>query len=91
MDNPNGAVFALEGLACLAVAQKQLQKAARLFAWADVTRAEILDFRPFSQQAEVDQEIAVIIAGIGEEAFAAASLEGKMMTMAQAVAQALAE
>jgi hypothetical protein len=71
------------------VAQKQFQKAARLFAWADVTRAEILDFRPPSEQAEVDQEIAAIIAGIGEEAFAAASLEGQKMTMAQAAALAL--
>ncbi len=89
VEHPGGVVFALEGLACLAVGQTQFQKAARLFAWADVTRAEIPGIRPPSEQAEVDQEIAAIIAGIGEEAFVAATLDGQKMTMAQAVALAL--
>ncbi|HUM70973.1 MAG TPA: tetratricopeptide repeat protein, partial [Chloroflexota bacterium] len=83
VEHPGGVVFALEGLACLAVGQAQFQKAARLFAWAEATRTEISNPRPPSEQAEVDQEIAAIIAGIGEEAFATASLEGKKITMEQ--------
>jgi non-specific serine/threonine protein kinase len=91
VDSPIGVVFTLEGLASLAVAQEQFQKAAQLFAWADAKREEILDIRPPSEQAEVDQDIAASIAAIGEEAFAAASMEGKKLTMEQAVALALAE
>ncbi|CAG0935534.1 Putative HTH-type transcriptional regulator [Thermoflexales bacterium] len=83
-----GVVYALEGLASLAVQQSEFERAVRLYAWADATRASIGDPRPFVEQAEVDRDYAAIRAQISEEAITIATVKGRAMTVEQAVAYA---
>ncbi len=83
-----GVVYALEGLASLAVQQSEFERAVRLYAWADAARASIGDPRPFVEQAEVDRDYAAIRAQISEEAVTTATVEGRAMTVEQAVAYA---
>jgi len=80
-----GVVYSLEGLASLAVNQRQMVKATRIIGWTDATRQTIQDPRPPIEQADVDQDIATIIEMIGEEAYAAAYAIGQSMTMEQAI------
>jgi non-specific serine/threonine protein kinase len=84
-----GVVFALEGLASLAVAQSQPERAVRLFAWADAMREAVGDRRPPVEQADVDRDFVVIRSQLDEAAIAAACAEGRAMTMEQAIACAL--
>ena len=83
-----GVVYALEGLASLAVHQHEFERAVRLYAWADAARATIGDQRPHVEQQEVDQDYVVIRAQLTAEAIAQAHREGCAMTMEQAVAYA---
>jgi tetratricopeptide (TPR) repeat protein len=83
-----GVVYALEGLASLAVQQGEFERAVRLYAWADATRASIGDPRPFAEQAEVDRDYAAIRAQLSEAAITAATVEGRAMTVEEAVAYA---
>jgi tetratricopeptide (TPR) repeat protein len=83
-----GVIFALEGIASLAVNREQAERAVRLFAWADTTRESFQNFRPPVEQADVDLDISFILEMIDEEEYAAAYSEGKEMTMEQAIALA---
>jgi len=84
-----GVVFALEGLASLAVMQRQSERAVRLFGWADAVREAIGDRRPPDEQADVDRDMITIHSQLDETAFSAAYAEGRAMTMEQAIAYAL--
>ena len=88
MGSKIGVVYALEGLASLAVQQNELERAVRLYAWADASRAIIGDQRPLVEQQEVDRDYAAIRAQLTDEAIAATTTAGRTMTMEQAVAYA---
>jgi predicted ATPase len=88
MGSKIGVVYALEGLASLAVQQHEWERAVRLYAWADAARAAIGDQRPLIEQTEVDRDFAAIRAQLSEETIAAAAHAGRTMTMEQAVAYA---
>jgi tetratricopeptide (TPR) repeat protein len=88
MGSKIGVVYALEGLASLAVQQHDWERAVRLYAWADGVRAAIGDPRPFVEQAEVDRDYAAIRAHLPDEIILTATVEGQSMTMEQAVAYA---
>jgi predicted ATPase/DNA-binding SARP family transcriptional activator/predicted negative regulator of RcsB-dependent stress response len=85
------AMFTLEGFASLAVHQQQLERATRLFGWADATREAIGDIRPPSEQTWVDRDLAVIHAQLDEAAFEAEQAIGRAMTMDEAIEYALSE
>jgi predicted ATPase/DNA-binding SARP family transcriptional activator len=86
MGSKIGVVYALEGLASLAVRQNEFERAVRLYAWADAARAAIGDQRPFIEQTEVDRDYALIRTHLTEAAIMAAAIAGRAMTMEQAVA-----
>jgi len=85
-----GAIFALEGLAQLSVAVGKPELAAYLIGWADANRERINNPRPLLEQANIDQSIAACLAVQGETAFSDTYHAGKMMTLDEAVAHALA-
>lgn len=87
----DGVCFSIEGLASLAVRQKQPDRAVRLIAWTDASRRTMLDSRPPVEQADVDRDLAAIREMIDKETFDAAYDEGQVMTMEQVVAYALEE
>jgi tetratricopeptide (TPR) repeat protein len=55
-----GVAFALEGLASLSVVDGQPVRAAQVFAWADMVREIVGNFRPPIEQAAVDHDLATI-------------------------------
>jgi hypothetical protein len=87
----DGVAYALEGLASLAVTQGQPERAVRIYAWADATRAAIGDRRPAVEQADIDQDFTIIRSQLDEAAIAAAQDAGRAMMIEQAIAYALAE
>ena len=89
MEHKEDIVYSLEGFASLAISLGQAEKAARLFAWADATRASVHDTRPPVEQKDVDRDAAIILEHLGEEAYAAAYAQGRMLATEQAVALAL--
>ncbi|MCA9982880.1 MAG: AAA family ATPase [Anaerolineales bacterium] len=84
-----GVVFALEGLASLAVRQAQLEKALTIIAWGDSARALLENPRPPQEQKAVDQELAIIRERIGENQFAIVYAAGQGIDLEDAVALAL--
>jgi predicted ATPase/DNA-binding XRE family transcriptional regulator len=87
--NTIGVVYALEGLAGLYAATRKHTRAARLIGWADAARENITNPRPLVEQADVDRDIAGIMAKIGSSAFEVAYDSGRGMTLDEAVAFAL--
>ncbi len=88
MGSKIGVVYALEGLASLAVRQNEWERAVRLYAWADASRAAIGDLRPPVEQVEVDGDYAAIHAQLTDEVITTAATAGRAMSMEQAVAYA---
>ena len=86
-----GKVFALEGLASLAVAESRPECAASLFAWTDSIRQTIGEARPVNEQADVDRDLVAIRAKLDEAVFQAAQAAGRAMTLEEAVTFALKE
>ena len=80
-----GVAYTMEGLASLAVAQNQPQRAAKLFAWADMIRELVANARPPVEQADVDRELAMVRSQLDESTFAAAQAEGQSMSLEQAM------
>jgi tetratricopeptide (TPR) repeat protein len=78
------AIYALEGLASLAVVQKQFTSAAQLFAWADTVHTRSSFF-----QVNVDRDLALTRARLDDVTFDAAQAAGRAMTMDEAIAFAL--
>jgi len=81
--------YALEGLAGVYSAAWKPELAAHLIGWADATRASIRSTRPFLEQANIDKDIAAIIAGIGASAYQDAYETGRDMTLDEAIALVL--
>ena len=81
--------YPLESFAVLAAAQNQMERAARLFGAVENLDASIYFEMSAKERAEHDHAIATARAALGEEAFAAAWAEGRMMAMEQAIAFAL--
>jgi predicted ATPase/class 3 adenylate cyclase len=86
-----GLIFIMEGLASLATDQGQFERAARLFAWADVNRSRGGDLRPPVEQNSVERDLGVIHSQLDETAFTQARSEGSAMILDQALAVALDE
>jgi hypothetical protein len=85
-----GIIYSIDGLASLAVRQKQSERVVRLLAWTDATRAAMGDYqRPPVEQADVDRHLALARAQLDEAAFEASWAEGRAMTMEQAIEYAL--
>jgi hypothetical protein len=76
-------------MAGLYVATREHGRAARLIGWADAVRENIINPRPFVEQADLDRDISAIIAKIGSSAFEIAYDSGQKMTLDEAVAFAL--
>ncbi len=84
-----GTIYILEGFANMAVLQGQYKCAAKIFAWADLTRIAVDDLRPPVEQADVDRDLATIRAHLDDAAFSAAQAAGCAMSMDEAMACAL--
>ena len=82
-------VYTIEGLASLNVNQGQPERAARLFAWADAMRENIGDQRPPVEQESVEGDLAVIHSKLNNTDVERLSVEGKAMTVDEAIALAL--
>ncbi len=80
-----GVAYTMEGLASLAVAQKQSARAVCLYAWADALRDVVGNARPPVEQADVDRELAQARAALTRSAFEAAQTQGYAMSIEAAV------
>ena len=89
--NKNGLAFVLDKMASLYVLINKPELAARLIGWSDASRKEMGDPRPRIEQADLDRDIAAIIAKIGSSAFEVAYDTGWKMTIDEAVEYALLE
>lgn len=83
--------YPLEGLALLTSAQNQMGRAVHLFSAAENLYAPIRFEMSARERAEHDQALASARAALGEDAFAKAWEEGKMLTLDEAVRIALQE
>jgi len=81
----------LEGLAILASAQNQMERAARLIGAAETLYPPLRFEMSAKARVEHDQAVAAARAALGKEAFTAAWGKGKKMTLDQAIAYALKE
>jgi hypothetical protein len=81
--------YPLEGFAVLAAAQKQMERAAPLLGAVENLYTSIHFEMSPKERAEHDHAIASARAALGEEAFAAAWAEGRMMTIEEAIVFAL--
>ena len=81
-----GLIFVIEGLASLDTNQERPERAARLFAWADVHRVRSGDLRPPVEQSSVERDLERIRSQLDETAFNRAWDEGAAMTLDQALA-----
>jgi hypothetical protein len=74
----SGTAFALEGFRALAVAQGQMERAARLFGAVEVTREKMGGTPPpFTFfQPEYNRDVVAVRAALGEEMFTAIWAEG---------------
>jgi len=86
-----GVIYGIEGLAGLAAQSGQLEKAARLLGWANGLREGIGDPRPYSEQLDLDRDLAPLFTGLSESQRTAAMASGKSLTLDQAVDDALKE
>lgn len=82
-------IFTIEGVTSLCIIQEQYERAARLFAWADMMREKIGDHRPPVEQASVERDLVVIRSKLADTEFAKLTAEGCTMTVEQAIALAL--
>ena len=86
-----GVVLTLQYMASLHIVVGKTETAAQLMGWADTTREKIRNTRPILEQAEVDHDIAAVVARIGKTAFEEAYNKGQAMTLDEAVTYALDE
>jgi hypothetical protein len=88
-DIGTGLIFIMEGLASLYTHRGQSERAARLFAWADVHRLKGGDLRPPVEQSSVERDLQAIHSQLDEAIFNTARDEGSAMSLDQALAFAL--
>jgi len=86
-----GAAYHLEALAILAVAQNEMDQAARLFGMAETFLPAIRFEMSATEREDHDRAVATARAALGEEAYTAAYDQGKKMTLDEAVMYALQE
>lgn len=84
-----GIGYSLAGLAVLAVAQADMQRAARLSGAVTSLQAVLGSFLEAPLQIEYDREIGSVRSTLGEESFQSAWKEGRTMTIDQAIEYAL--
>ena len=84
-----GIGYSLAGLAVLAAAQGDMERAARLSGAVAALEAVVGSFLEAPLQMEYDQVTAGVREALGEEVFAVASAEGQAMNMERAIAYAL--
>jgi tetratricopeptide (TPR) repeat protein len=84
-----GVLFTVEGLASLAVCERQWEKAIKLFSWVSKLREDSGELRPPVEQAVIDRDLAAIRDHLTATDFDRLSSEGNTMTMDQAIALAL--
>jgi hypothetical protein len=89
LGNKRGIAESLEGLAGVAVGMEQRERAARLYGAAAALRIAIGAPVPPRDHEEQARRIAIVRAGLGEGASAAAWARGEAMTLKQAVSYAL--
>ena len=82
-------VYAIEGLASLNVNQGRYQTAIKLYAWTDAMREKIGDYRPPVEQNSVEEDLVEIQSNLNDDEFINLSMEGRAMTMEQAIQLAL--
>jgi predicted ATPase/class 3 adenylate cyclase len=88
---PHYIAIDLEGLAHLARQQSDWDRAARLWGAAESLREAVGTPLLSEEREEYERDQAAVREALGEEAFAAAWVEGGAMTMEQAIAYALQE
>src|SRR5262249_52092216 len=82
-------VYTVEGVASLYANQAHPERAAWLFAWADIMREKIGDHRPPLEQASVERDLATLHSALNDDEYAKLSTEGRTMTIEQVIALAL--
>jgi predicted ATPase/DNA-binding SARP family transcriptional activator len=87
---PRGTAACLETLAGIAAVRGQLDRATRLFGAAAALRRSLGTPSAPQERADNERVIAMLRDGLGAEAFAEAWAAGSALSMAQAVAEALA-
>jgi len=86
----NGLVaYTLEGVASLAVCQKDFERAIRLFAWADADRESVKNLRPPAEQRDVENDLATIHTQVDDATFEKIRSEGSKLSLEQAIDLAL--
>jgi DNA-binding CsgD family transcriptional regulator len=88
LGDTRGGTYEFEALGCIAAAQVQLRRAARLFGAAEVLREPLGDFASATLQAARERALVGIRAQLGEREFATATTEGRRLSFDQAVALA---
>jgi Tetratricopeptide repeat len=86
LGNKHGLAECLEGLAGVAVAQRQLERAAQLLGAAETLRQATGAPLSPGERARYDRVMSAVRAGLGEAAFAAAWATGKAMPLEQVLA-----
>jgi hypothetical protein len=81
--------MALEGSACLAGAQGEAERAARLWGAAQALHEDKVMPRDLDFLAAADARISAVRSGMGEEAWEEAWRKGRAMTLDEAVSYAL--
>jgi hypothetical protein len=90
MGTRRGIAESLEGLTAMAAeTEGDYRKAARLFGAAEALRQAIGAPVPFVERADYDRNTAAVRAQLDEATFNAAWVEGRAMTMEQAIAYTL--
>ncbi|HSJ87208.1 MAG TPA: tetratricopeptide repeat protein, partial [Anaerolineales bacterium] len=84
-----GTIYAVEGIASIDVNLTHSDRAAQLFAWADVAREMIGDHRPPLEQQSVERDLAVIHSQLSDVEFERLSAQGRSLTLEQAIALAM--
>jgi predicted ATPase/DNA-binding XRE family transcriptional regulator len=87
--NRAGLIFTLEAMAVLLVREEQLERAAQLIGWSEATRSSIGDFVSQLDPSDWARTHELLAAKLGENTFKALCAEGRVMTMEQAVGNAL--
>ena len=80
--------FVLEGLACVAAARQQPQRAAVLLGAAESVRARIGTPLPPQDQADVERATDAIVSALGQEAVTGMMEQGRRMSVGEATAYA---
>ncbi len=84
-------ISGLEGIACVAGAKGEAERAAQLWGAAEALREAKGIPRDPDWLAEADARISAVRSGLGEEAWEAAWAEGRAMPMEQAIEYALSQ